>query len=316
MIVRMKLLGMVLASALLAACNHANYEPISKEQSFVASVNIEEPSIDFINDQGKQLAVWPLSESYSGATLIGDDRILLYGHNLDHADIVQLSTGERLKEIDVGEGATNAIYDTTTKQFYIANSWTNEVTAYDESGTLKATRRTGTYPMSMLVYEGKLFVVNFKDTTLSILDAATLQKKDEWAIPKSSNGLVVVGDELWIGGHGSGSKPNDTVERRNVHSGKALPKLKLPMMPIAFLKQHDQVYALSHGENILHQLNSKGKDVAKVEVAANPFALASFADNIVVTGYDDHKLYWIDDMKVTKSQDVGEGPFQLLVREK
>lgn len=313
---RIKLLGMMLASVLLAACNHTTYKPIDDEKSFIASVNIDEPSIDFIDEKGKQLAVWPLSESYSGATLIGDDRILLYGHHLDHADIVQLSTGKQLTTLETGEGATNAIYDAHTKLVYIANSWTNEVTAYDKEGTLQATRHTGTYPMSMLVHDGQLFVVNFKETTLSVLDATTLKKRDTWDIPKSSNGLVVVGDELWIGGHGSGSKPNDIVERRHLQTGKTLAKLKLPLMPIAFLKHDDYVYALSHGENVLHQLNDRGKDVAQVDVASNPFAIASFADKLIVTGYDDHKLYWIDEMNVTKSQDVGEGPFQLLVREK
>lgn len=313
---RIKLLGMMLASILLAACNHTTYKPIDAQTAFIASVNIDEPSIDFIDEQGKQLAVWPLSESYSGATLIGDDRILLYGHHLDHADIVQLSTGKQLTTLDTGEGVTNAIYDAHTKYVYIANSWTNEVTAYDEDGVLKATRHTGTYPMSMLVHDDQLFVVNFKETTLSVLEATTLKKRDEWDIPKSSNGLVVVGDELWIGGHGSGSKPNDVVERHHIQTGKTLSTLKLPLMPIAFLKHNNDVYALSHGENVLHQLNHKGQDVAKVEVASNPFTIASFANYIVVSGYDDHKMYWLDNMKVVKSQDVGEGPFQLLVRDK
>lgn len=313
---RTTILGLIVMSFLLAACNHTAYEPIDKSTDFVASVNIEEPSIDFIDRNGKQLAVWPLSESYSGATLVGDDRILLYGHNMDHADLVQLSNGKHVAKIETGEGTTNAIYDTKTRRVYVANSWTNNVTAYDEDGQQQQTRKTGIYPMSMLTYDGQLFVVNFKDTTLSVLDAQTLALKDEWKIPKSSNGLIVVGDELWIGGHGSGSKPNDTVERLNIHNGEKMVKLTLPMMPIAFLKQQQHVYVLSHGENVLHQLGNDGKRVAKVEVASNPFALASFAGSIIVAGYDDHKIYWTKQMKVEKSQDVGEGPFQLLVREK
>lgn len=313
---RTTILGLIVMSFLLAACNHTAYEPIDKSTDFVASVNIEEPSIDFIDANGKQLAVWPLSESYSGATLVGDDRIFLYGHNMDHADLIQLSTGKQLAKIDTGEGTTNAMYNATTKQLYAANSEANTVTAYDEDGTLQHTRRTGNYPMSMLTYDDQLFVVNFKDTTLSVLDAQTLTLKDEWTIPKSSNGLIVIDDELWIGGHGTGSKPNDTIERLNIHNGEKLSKLTLPMMPIAFLKQQQHVYVLSHGENVLHQLGSDGKRVAKVEVASNPFALASFAGSIIVAGYDDHKIYWTKQMKVEKSQDVGEGPFQLLVREK
>lgn len=316
MIVRLKLLGMMLLASLLAACNHSTYPEIEQQTDFIASVNIQEPSLDFIDKNGKQLAIWPLSEAYSGATLIDDDRILLYGHELDHADLIQLSTGERIAEINTGEGTTNALYDADTKLVYLANSWTNTITAYDIDGNEHAKQKTGKYPMSMLRYEQQLFVVNFKDTTLSVFDAKTLQKRADWKIPASSNGLLAVRDELWIGGHGSGSTPNDAVVRLDIHSGKMLEKFKLPMMPIAFLEQHDEIYVLSHGENILHKLDVHGKEISSEEVGANPFALASFAGHIVVAGYDDHKIYWTDGTSVERSQTVGAGPFQLLVREK
>lgn len=316
MIVRFKLLGMMLLSGLLVACNHSAYPEIDKETDFIASVNIQEPSIDFIDSTGKQLAVWPLAEAYSGATLLGDDRILLYGHDLEHADIFQLSTGKRLTEVATGEGTTNALYDNNTKLVYLANSWTNTISAYDENGKEHATQKVGKYPMSMIRYNNQLFVVNFKDTMLSVLDAKTLQKQQEWKIPSSSNGLLVVDNELWIGGHGSGSTPNDTVIRLDIQTGDMLEKVTLPMMPIAFLKHNKTIYVLSHGENVLHKLDIKGNEISSKEVGANPFTLASFSGHIIVAGYDDHKIYWTDGTEVERSQTVGTGPFQLLVREK
>ncbi len=316
MIVRFKLLGIIFLSSLLVACNHSAYPEVDKQIDFIASVNIQEPSIDFIDETGKQLAVWPLAEAYSGATLIGDDRILLYGHDLEHADIFQLSTGERVTEIETGEGTTNALYDEVTKLVYLANSWTNTVSAYDENGQERSTQKVGKYPMSMIRYNHQLFVVNFKDTMLSVLDAKTLQKQHEWKIPASSNGLVAVNDELWIGGHGSGSIPNDNVVRLNIKTGDMLKKVKLPMMPIAFLKDNNAIYVLSHGENVLHKLDTDGNEISSKEVGANPFTLASFSGHIIVAGYDDHKIYWTNGTEVERSQTVGTGPFQLLVREK
>lgn len=313
---RLKLLGIMLLSSLLIACNHSAYPEIDKQTDFIASVNIQEPSIDFIDSTGKQLAVWPLAEAYSGATLIGDDCILLYGHDLEHADLFQLSTGERLTEIETGEGITNALYDKGTGLVYLANSWTNTVSAYDENGKEHSTQKVGKYPMSMIKYGEHLFVVNFKDTKLSILDAKTLEKQHDWKIPASSNGLLIVNDELWVGGHGSGSTPNDNVVRFNIKTGDMLKKVKLPMMPIAFLKENNVIYVLSHGENVLHKLDTTGNEISSEEIGANPFAVASFSGHIIVAGYDDHKIYWTDGAKVERSQMVGAGPFQLLVREK
>ena len=52
-----------------------------------------------------------------------------------------------------------------------------------------------------------------------------------------------------------------------------------------------------------------------MEVSANPFAVAYFNDYIVVAGYDDQTLYFIQQGQVMKQVQTGKGPFQLLVRE-
>ncbi len=299
----------------LAACSHPTYPKIEKGTPFLASVNIQEPSIQFFDKRKEVMATWSLKEAYTGAVLVGDDRIFLYGHGLDHGDLVQLSTGEHVGKIKTATGISNALYDEQTKSLFLANSTQNTVISYDINGRKKAEVATGNYPMAMLVYNAHLFVVNFKDTQLMVFGTDSLRKEATWTIPKSSTGIEVIDDTLWLGGHGDGSTPNDTVLQLNPSTGKIVGNIQLPMMPIAFLAKGDDVYVLSHGESMLYTLSKKGHIRAKQEIAANPFTFTQFQNDIVVAGYDDQQLYWTDGQKIIQKKKVDQGPFQLLVRE-
>lgn len=42
----------------LAGCSEKSFEPIERERNFIASLNIQEPSLDFIDEQGNVIATW------------------------------------------------------------------------------------------------------------------------------------------------------------------------------------------------------------------------------------------------------------------
>lgn len=299
----------------LTACGKAKYEAIPKGEHFIASVNILQPSIDFLTEDGQIKTTWALEESYTGATIIGDDAIMLYGNQLEHADIYRLSTGKQLTTIKVKKGITNAYYNKNRKQFYITNGEFNTLTAYDEQGEKKAEVQLGLYPMAMIANEDNVFVVNFKDTYLSVLDEYTLKEERQINIPKSSHGMDFIRDELWVGGHGAGEKPNSKVRRIDPKSGELIGDITLPIMPIAFAKLQDREYVLSHGESVVYELDAKQQIVWQKEIGSNPFAIKAFQSTIVVAGYDDNTLYFVKDHTVIQQTKVGKGPFQLLVRE-
>ncbi len=136
----------------LAGCAEKSYEPIERERSFIASLNIQEPSLDFIDEDGNLLATWLFDKAYSGAILLGDDQVLLYGHQLNNIDVYTISTGEKLYSKKVEIGTTNVYYDDNIKQFFITNSKTNTVTSFDQEGNQLASQQLGNYPMSMTSY--------------------------------------------------------------------------------------------------------------------------------------------------------------------
>ncbi|GEK33475.1 YncE family protein [Kurthia sibirica] len=312
---KITLVGLLCCVCILAACDHTSYEKITKNEDFIASVNILQPSIDFINTAGNVLASWSLEEPYTGATLIGDDAILLYGNQMEHADLVRLSSGKQLMKIDVKRGATNAYYNKETTDFYITNGDNNTVTSYQIDGQEKQQVVLGNYPMAMYVKDTHLFVINFKDNYMSVLNSASLKEEKTYAIPKSSHGIDFVDGELWIGGHGAGEKPNSQVRRMNSKTGKIEGMLDLPMMPIAFASTNGSEFVLSHGENMLYELNDAHEIIWQKEIGSNPFTIAAFQQHIVLAGYDDRTLYWIKNHKIIRKTKVGKGPFNLLVRE-
>ncbi len=300
---------------ILSGCGKPKYSSIPKDQDFIASVNIQAPSISFIDEKGKVFTTWNLKEGYTGATLINKEQILLYGFQLKKASVYNLTTGKFAYSIDTGDGVTNAIYDEVHNLVYLANGKTNRVVAYNNQGAKQAEQKVGNYPMSMLIHEGKLFVVNYKDTKLSVLQTKNLTQLKNWTISKSSNGMVVVDNrELWIGGHGEGMKPNSTIDVINLKTGENESRVKLPMMPVGFAKDNHLIYVISHGESTLSEVTFDGKVKRQLEVGANPFSVNLFKKFVVVAGYDDHKVYFLQNGKIAKTINVGKGPFQLLVR--
>lgn len=302
---------------IISGCNSEHYEPINPHQSFVASVSILEPSIAFFDTKGEEIARWDLDKAYTGAVLIPHDRILIYGHQLTEADIYELSTGKKIKTIETGLGTTNAHYDEDEKRLFLTNSENNTVTSYDHQGNKIDEVTVGEYPMSMDSYKGKLYVINFKDETLSVIDMKSLKLEKEWPINKSSNGLQIVEENntLWIGGHGSGSEPNQTVKVLNLKDGQMEKEIKVSQMPVEFSKYEDEIYVINHGSNELIVCDIDGKILWRKEVGANPFSVARFKSYVVVAGFDDHKVYFLEKGEIKHSMETKNGPFQLLVRE-
>lgn len=301
----------------LAGCTEKSFDPIEQDQDFIASLNIKEPSLDFIDEQGNVMATWLFDKAYSGAILLENDRVLLYGHQLNEIDVYTLSTGKKLYSKKVKLGTTNVYYAENKKQFFIANSKTNTVTSFDEKGNELATQKLGNYPMSMAAYKDKLYVINYKDTKLSVLNIENLKVEQEWPIQKSSHGIVILEEtnELWMGGHGEGSKPNSSVKKYDLTTGSKKGEIKMPLMPVGLTKTKDAILVVSHGHNELYVADFDGNVKWEQVVGANPFAVNQFKDNIVVAGYDDHTLYFIKEGQVKNTVDVGKGAFQLLVRE-
>ncbi|SES19548.1 YncE family protein [Psychrobacillus sp. OK032] len=309
----MRKLSILFILFLLGACVQPSLPSIDPSDDFVASLNTVDGTIDFISTEQEVMESWQLDATYTGFTLVSDDLLLLYGFTLKEAVLIQLSTGKQLATLDVQKGTTFAYaYE---ENIYIANGKENTVSLFNNKGEPLGQAATGNYPMSMIAHDGNLYVVNFKDEILSIF-SLDLTEKNKWDIPNSSHGLLVNGNELWLGGHGAGSSPNRFIKRYNIATGELLGEIEAPMMPINMTKAaNGNIYAVSHGSSTVYEISEEGEVLASFKAGANPFSIATFRDNIVLSGYDDYQLYFIQSGKVTNELQVGKGPFQLVVRE-
>ena len=309
------LMGSVL---LLMACNDSTFQAIDDQQDFIASVNILEPSVTFYGEKNELIATWELDKAYTGAILVGQDAVLLYGHQLEEAELYELSTGKQTAKFKTGIGVTNAFYAEQHQLIYVTNSKTNELTRFSIAGDMQKKVKLRNYPMSMAQHENLLYVVNYKDTLLSVVDTATFTVKEEWPIESSSQGIVIIEKtgELWLGGHGQGSQSNDQVQVLDLTTGKVKKQITVPLMPVTLLQASDEVVVASHGSNMIYTVSSQGMVTWQQEIAANPFAVAYFKGQLVVAGYDDQMLYFINEGHVTERVGTEKGAFQLLVRER
>ncbi|WP_341321367.1 YncE family protein [Solibacillus sp. FSL H8-0523] len=313
-----RMIILISSMLLLVACNETAFQAIDDQQDFIASVNILEPSVTFYDEENELMATWDLDKAYTGALLFGQDALLLYGHQLEQAELYELSTGKQIEKFNTGIGVTNALYDEHHQLIYVTNSKTNELTSFSITGDMQNKVKLRNYPMSMTQHENLLYVVNYKDTLLSVVDTATFTVKQEWPIESSSQGIAIIEKtgELWLGGHGQGSKSNDQVQVLDLVTGVVKKQIKVPLMPVTLLQSSDEVVVASHGSNMIYTVSTQGTITWQQEIAANPFAVAYFQGQLVVAGYDDQTLYFINDDQVTEHVVTGKGAFQLLVRER
>lgn len=301
----------------LYSCKEETFEPIEKEESFVASVNIIDQSIQFFSNEKEQLAHWQFDQPITGAILVANEVVAIYGHQLTTIYMIELSTGEVINRVDVPIGTTNMYFDSYNESFYVTNNKTNELSIYSKNGQFVQSIRVKNYPMSMVANEDYIYVINYKDTFLSVINKNTYEIESEWEIPKSSHGIYIFKDELWIGGHGEGMKSNKYVNIYDLHTGYLQSAIELPIMPIGVANLHHTYAVVSHGNSMVHALSEDHQIIWEKQIGANPFAIATFSEEFVVAGYDDHFLYFVSqDGTITQTLDVGKGPFQLIVRER
>lgn len=311
----------IVSILLLSSCKDKVHDPIAKNRSFVATLNIKENSIDFISEKGKRLTRWYLEQPYIGGFLHGDgDTLVLYGPDLETVDFYSLELGNIKTTFNTGRGITNGVYLPSISKFAFTDKERNEVRFFDLNGEETNSVKTEMYPMDMKAGESFLYVVAFQGTSLAVIDVNQYEVIDEIEIPSSTAGILLREEEgeIWMGGHGKGDEPQSEVYIYSLKEHALQDELSAPLMPVGFYEDDRGIYVLSHGSNMIYRFDQDKKLQKKKEVGANPFAVDAFDDKIVVAGFDSEELYWLhpESLAVEHLVKVGKGPFVIFTREK
>lgn len=306
----------------LAACSNEEYSSIDVGLNVAITVNIKDATISFIDiDKKEKIAQWETEKPYIGGLILPDgDSFLLYGKQIEQVDIYSLKKGKKIASWDTGKGIVSGKVLENGKEIVFADQSMNAVRFFSMEGEEIATVKTESGPLTLLEDEGSLFIISYTSGTMTLLDTLTKKRVHTFPIHPSATGALLKKNqnEIWIGGHGEGEELEKDIHVYNSLSGKLIRTISAPVMPINFSQTDDYVYVLSHGSNMLYQLDKTGAVVNSTKIGANPFGIETLKDYVIVAGYDSNDLHLLhyETLHIMKSIRVGKGPFQLIVRER
>lgn len=310
----------LLISSFLTACRQEEFTNIPADRDIALTINIKEMSLSFIDIQAqKSIGSWKVNKAYTGGSVLSDgDTLLLYGEKLNTIDLYSLSRGELIHQWTIGEGIVD-VEELGADTIVALDERKNSVRFFNSNGEETSDIDIFDQPLEMTHDEARdeLIIIGFDENVLTNIDLETMEIKENYEIHTHATGLFSLDDEIWVGGHGEGLDIEKYVHVYDRETGKALRKISVPSMPVDFTKADDAIFVVSHGTNLLYKLNEAGEVLGEMSVTANPFTIETVRDMILVAGYDSSELQFIDSetLKLKGSIEVGEGPFQILLRE-
>lgn len=316
---------LLLVTVILASCSQT-YPSISRGAPLALTINIKDMTISFIDLENREkITDWQMDKPYSGGFLLPDgDTLLLYGRHLATVDLYSLANGKKIKTWKTGKGIDSGILLENGKDIVFTDRERKAVRFFTTDGREISEVPLNENPDSLLERRRKnsLLVLSVSGEKLLEIDLKTKELINCFPVHKSASGVLLKevqsGDEIWIGGHGSGAVGEKNIHVYDADTGNLLKKIPAPLMPVDFSSGNEEVFAVSHGSNTLYKISKDGIIQGAVQVGANPFRLAVFKEFIIVAGYDSNNIHFINQhsLQIEKSVLVGEGPFQITLRER
>ncbi|AMX82964.1 hypothetical protein GS3922_04280 [Geobacillus subterraneus] len=308
---------------LLSGCAHPSFPPVADSLSVVISLDVKGETVTFLNAKnGGKIARWNINEPFQGGALSADGRtLLLYGRDLDGVYRYDLATGKPLAEWKTGSGIVSAAPSPDGRTWFFGDSEHHAVRVVSRDGEEIARLSVGRSPMTLLVNRAgtRLYVIDFQDERARVIDVDRRRVIRSFAVPKFALGGVVreKQGELWVGGHGSGSRVETNIHVYSLQDGRLLRTIAAPVMPVDFVETDRGVFVLSHGSNTVYRVLPSGKRLDSVSVGANPFAMEAAGGRLYIASYDSDEMIVVDEgtLRPLARWKTGDGPLQLLIRE-
>lgn len=302
----------------LLSCSTAPSLPkIPLSKSVVASLNIYDQTITFIDAITKETTLWSIPKPFKQGILLSSDQLLLLNKESDKAYLYQLSTGIS-EEWKVGEGIETGLFSSQEK-LYLADQSSKKIKLFSMEGELLQERELQHTPYIIFEDKNYIYVSYLDHPSISVHSKVQLETQASFPTHKgAAGGFITKNNELWLGGHGSGVHIQEDIYIYDLSNRKLKTKVNAPLMPIAFQTKGESVYVLSHGSNLLREIDLNSYEtIRSVEVGANPFSMSLFHNELYISNYDANEIGIIDLDRFRKKQTipVGDGPLQLIIRE-
>ncbi|QPA32749.1 YncE family protein [Thermaerobacillus caldiproteolyticus] len=307
---------------LLAGCESETLPSISRQIETLISVNVKDGSVTFFDlYKGTTVAQWNLKQPVKGGALFPDgNTLLLYGDELDRVYAYDVVTGKLKNEWKTGKGIVSALVSNDGNRIFLADGRRKAIRMFQMNGKESGEIKVGSQPLTLLQNRTgtRLYVIDFYDEKAYVIDVDKRQVMDTFSVPKFAFGglLREHEQELWVGGHGSGSTVETKIHVYSLKTGKLLKLIDAPDMPVSFVETNEGVFGLSHGSNMVRKWSKSGQQEASLTVGANPFTMIGANGRLYVASYDSDEIYVIDErtLRIVARWKTGKGPFQLLIR--
>ncbi|WP_273128899.1 YncE family protein [Bacillus weihaiensis] len=306
---------LILLILLVSACSQTNLTPIPKNQSLIASLNIYDQTITFIESDTQQIVTWDIPHPFKNGLFISDDQLLLLNKEADESYLYELSTGKSTKW-NLGTGIETALV--SNNMVYFANQDEKKVQIVNKHGDLVKEASLEYTPYFLFEQNDYLYVSYLDHASITVLSKKDIELVDSFQAIKGASGGLVQNNELWLGGHGTGEHIQEEVYVYDLSQRQQLTKIPAPIMPVDFAVYQNSIYVLSHGSNTLREFKlSTHKEIRSLEVGANPFSMVLSGHLLYISSYDANEVNVIDllTFEQVKTIPVGDGPLHLLNRE-
>ncbi|OQM44284.1 hypothetical protein B6A27_17650 [Anoxybacillus sp. UARK-01] len=316
-------LAFMFVSLLMGCERQEEFTPIPKRMKVLISINIKDGSVTFFDlKREKKYAQWELGQPIQGGVLLNNgSTLLLYGHELDRAYEYNLATGKMEKEWKIGKGIISALVSNDQQHLLLADQNQKAIRIFHMNGKENGSIKIGSQPLTLLQNSTgtRVYAIDFQDEKAAVIDMEKHQVTHTFSVPKFALGglLREREQELWVGGHGSGSSVETVIHIYSLPSGTLMKTIPAPEMPISFAETNEGIFALSHGSNTVRKWDHAGEEKASITVGANPFVMIGESHYLYVASYDSNEVTVIDGrtLQVVQRLTTGKGPFQLMIRE-
>ncbi|MBW7651168.1 YncE family protein [Anoxybacillus sp. ST4] len=307
---------------LLTSCTSQTYTPIKRDGAIIGVVNIKEQSLSFIDYNTKQLiTTWQVKKPITKVAILPDgDTIVLFGQDMDEIIAYTLSTGREARRWSVEKGVTDVLV--TERDLLVVNEKKGTVSIMTFDGKVKDVIATPPSPFSVIEDDkhNQWIIIHFKNGAISFIDRTTKRvTRTVDTLNSAVSGFVVPEtNELWVGGHGSGTTIQQEAYIHSLVDGRLITRVKAETMPIQFSQTNEAIYVLCHGSNMLYAFDRDTKRlIRELNIGANPFAMTKAKNDLVIASYDSNELLFVDEktFKQTNTVSVGHGPFYIFFRD-
>ncbi|BAU27914.1 YVTN family beta-propeller protein [Aneurinibacillus soli] len=309
----------------VTGCGFRSFAAVPLEKDVLIVASTQSRMVSFLQaDTGEVLAQWKPSFAFNRLLLLPDHHsVLLYHKNEEQAHVIDMRDGQEKAVWKIGTGIVNAVASADGKTIYLADRDRGMVRFYGLDGQERAAVKVGSYPLTIIPdSNGKwIYVYDLHEAKGYTVDAKAGRVTRTFAVNESPMGGLFIPkrQELWVGGHGEGDVPEESITVLNAVTGQKQGEIQAPSMPVEFVQYNeDTVFVLSHGSSTLRRIRVTDRAVTgTLPLGTSPFGMAAGREHLYISSFEGGQVYVVDpkQMKVIKTVRVGGGPMQLFVRE-